>query len=71
MSSKPPDVARDSVGMAEKELGPALYRGTSLWASSSVRNVQIMCSPPMRVVFGDVTVQDTAHGLSVSFPGTF
>jgi hypothetical protein len=30
-----------------------------------------MCSPPMRVVFGDVTVQDTAHGLSVSIPGTF
>jgi hypothetical protein len=29
------------------------------------------CSPPMRVVFGDVTIQDTAHGLSITIPGPF
>jgi len=32
---------------------------------------QPKCSPPMRVVFGDVTVTDAEHGLSVTLPGTF
>jgi hypothetical protein len=32
---------------------------------------QPKCSPPMRVVFGDVTVQDVEHGLSVTLPGPF
>ena len=29
------------------------------------------CSPPMTVVFTDVTVTDTTNGISQSFPGTF
>jgi hypothetical protein len=29
------------------------------------------CSPPMTVVFTNVTVSDEAHGLTKSFPGTF
>lgn len=29
------------------------------------------CSPPMTVVFTDVVVSDTAHGLVESIPGTF
>jgi hypothetical protein len=29
------------------------------------------CSPPMTVVFTDVTVTDTTNGLTKSFPGTF
>jgi len=29
------------------------------------------CSPPMTVVFSDVTVADTTNGISKSFPGTF
>jgi hypothetical protein len=29
------------------------------------------CSPPMEVVFTDVTVTDTTNGISQSFPGTF
>lgn len=32
---------------------------------------QPKCSPPMRVVFGDVTVQDAEHGVSVTLPGPF
>src|SRR5262245_43430646 len=30
---------------------------------------QPKCSPPMRVVFGDVTVQDVEHGVSATIPG--
>jgi hypothetical protein len=29
------------------------------------------CSPPMTLVFTDVTVSDTEHGVTKSFPGTF
>ena len=29
------------------------------------------CSPPMTVVFSNVTVTDTTSGISKSFPGTF
>jgi hypothetical protein len=29
------------------------------------------CTPPMTVVFTDVTVTDTTNGISQSFPGTF
>ncbi len=32
--------------------------------------VQPDCSPPMTVVFTDVTVTDTTNGLTHSFPGT-
>lgn len=32
---------------------------------------QPKCSPPMTVVFGDVTVTDTTNGISKTFPGTF
>jgi len=32
---------------------------------------QPKCSPPMRVVFGDVTVTDTTSGISTTIPGTF
>lgn len=30
---------------------------------------QPKCSPPMSVVFSDVTVTDTTHGISAFFPG--
>jgi hypothetical protein len=29
------------------------------------------CTPPMTVIFTDVTVTDTTNGISQSFPGTF
>lgn len=32
---------------------------------------QPSCSPPMSVVFGDVTVTDTTNGISVTLPGTY
>jgi hypothetical protein len=32
---------------------------------------QPSCSPPMTVVFSDVTVTDTTNGISESFSGTF
>ena len=32
---------------------------------------QPKCSPPMSVVFGDVTVTDLTHGVTTTIPGTF
>ena len=32
---------------------------------------QPRCSPPMSVVFGDVTVSDTTNGVTAVLPGTF
>jgi hypothetical protein len=32
---------------------------------------QPACSPPMTVVFGDVTVTDTTNGVTTTVPGTF
>ncbi len=32
---------------------------------------QPSCSPPMSVVFGDVTVSDTTNGISTTLSGTF
>lgn len=29
------------------------------------------CSPPMRVVFGDITVQDTTNGVTATLPGLY
>ncbi len=29
------------------------------------------CSPPMTVVYGDVTVSDTTNGITATLPGTF
>ena len=29
------------------------------------------CSPPMSIVFGDVTVTDTTNGVTATLPGTF
>jgi hypothetical protein len=38
-------------------LGPAIFKPR--------------CSPPMTVVFGDVTVSDTEHGVTATIPGPF
>lgn len=32
---------------------------------------QPSCSPPMTIVFGDVTVTDTTNGVTATLPGTF
>jgi hypothetical protein len=32
---------------------------------------QPSCSPPMSIVYSDVTVTDTTNGITVSLPGTF
>jgi hypothetical protein len=32
---------------------------------------QPKCAPPMRVIFGDVTITDLTNGISVTLPGTF
>lgn len=32
---------------------------------------QPSCSPPMSIVYGDVTVSDTTNGISTTLPGTF
>ncbi|TCN40763.1 hypothetical protein EV644_10545 [Kribbella orskensis] len=48
-----------------------VQNGKALFELTLTATFQPKCSPPMRVVFGDVTVQDTAHGLSVTIPGPF
>jgi len=48
-----------------------VQNGKALFELTLTATFSPKCSPPMRVVFGDVTVQDTAHGLSVTIPGTF
>lgn len=48
-----------------------VQNGKALFELTLTATFSPKCAPPMRVVFGDVTVQDTAHGLSVTIPGLF
>ena len=48
-----------------------VQNGKANFSLTLTATFQPKCSPPMRVVFGDVTVQDIEHGLSVTIPGTF
>jgi hypothetical protein len=48
-----------------------VQNGKADWTLSVTATFQPDCSPPMTVVFTDVTVTDTTNGLTHSFPGTF
>jgi hypothetical protein len=48
-----------------------VQNGKADFTLSATATFQPQCSPPMTVVFTDVTVTDTTNGLTHSFPGTF
>ena len=48
-----------------------VQNGKANFTLSVTATFQPDCSPPMTVVFTDVTVTDTTNGLTHSFPGTF
>jgi hypothetical protein len=48
-----------------------VQNGKAYFALDLVAVFQPSCSPPMTVVFGDVTVTDATNGISTTLPGTF
>jgi hypothetical protein len=48
-----------------------VQNGKAVFTLSLTAIFQPRCSPPMLVVFGDVTVTDLSHGISVTLAGTF
>ena len=48
-----------------------VQNGKALFSLTLTATFQPKCSPPMRVVFGDVTVTDTAHGVTTTIAGPF
>jgi hypothetical protein len=48
-----------------------VQNGKANFSLTLTATVQPDCSPPMTVVFTDVTVTDTTNGLSKTFSGTF
>jgi hypothetical protein len=48
-----------------------VQNGKADFTLSVTATFQPDCSPPMTVVFTDVTVTDTTNGLTKTFPGTF
>lgn len=48
-----------------------VQNGKANFSLTLTATFQPKCSPPMSVVFGDVTVTDTTNGISKTFPGTF
>ncbi|HEY5990553.1 MAG TPA: hypothetical protein VIV12_29800 [Streptosporangiaceae bacterium] len=45
--------------------------GKAYFTLSLTAVFQPSCSPPMSIVFGDVTVTDTTNGVTATLPGTF
>jgi len=48
-----------------------VQNGKALFSLTLTATFQPDCTPPMTVVFTNVVVADTAHGLSQTFPGPF
>jgi hypothetical protein len=48
-----------------------VQNGKANFSLTLTATFQPKCSPPMTVVFGDVTVTDLTNGISVTLPGTF
>ena len=48
-----------------------VQNGKADFTLSATATFQPSCSPPMTVVYTDVTVTDVTNGLTHSFPGTF
>jgi hypothetical protein len=48
-----------------------VQNGKALFDLTVTATFQPDCTPPMTLVFSNVTVSDAEHGLSASFPGPF
>ena len=48
-----------------------VQNGKALFELTLTATFQPDCTPPMTLVFSNVTVSDEEHGLTKSFPGTF
>ena len=48
-----------------------VQNGKALFSLTLTPEFQPACSPPMTVVFSNVTVTDETHGITVVVPGTF
>jgi hypothetical protein len=48
-----------------------VQNGKALFSLDLTAVFQPSCSPPMSLVFGDVTVTDTTNGITTTLPGTF
>jgi len=48
-----------------------VQNGKAIFSLTLTATFQPKCSPPMTVVFGDVTVTDAEHGVTVTLPGPF
>jgi hypothetical protein len=48
-----------------------VQNGKANFSLTLTATFQPKCSPPMTVVFGDVTVTDVTNGISVTLPGPF
>jgi hypothetical protein len=48
-----------------------VQNGKANFSLTVTATFQPKCSPPMTVVFGDVTVTDLTNGISLTLPGTF
>ncbi len=48
-----------------------VQNGHADFTLSLTASFQPPCSPPMTVVYGDVTVSDTTNGITATLPGTF
>lgn len=48
-----------------------MQNGKADFSLTVTATFQPECSPPMTVVFTDITVTDTTNGISRSIPGTF
>ena len=48
-----------------------VQNGKAYFSLDLVAVFQPHCSPPMSIVFGDVTVTDATNGISTTLPGTF
>jgi len=67
--SKHPKAANKESVSAEGDF--PVQNGKANFSLTLTATFQPDCSPPMTVVFTDVTVTDETNGISKSFPGTF
>ena len=48
-----------------------VQNGKATFSLTLTATFQPKCSPPMTLVYGDVTITDLTNGISVTIPGTF
>jgi hypothetical protein len=67
--SKHPKAANKESFSAEGDF--PVQNGKAEFSLELVASFEPSCSPPMTVVWSNVTVTDTEHGVTASLPGTF